>query len=110
MAHNTNLSFALPFYNTTMKFPLSVVTAAICVSLPSAHADKKDCLDANRFNLESLCRNHCEEHETVAFSVSYDEKNDTCRCYTNLDGLGTYTGSGDRESQMTCYAMAPGGK
>ena len=72
-----------------MKLFLSILTSALCASLSSASTD---CLDANRYNLESVCRKECEQEDAVAFAVTYDENIDFCRCYKSVEGLGTYTG------------------
>ena len=91
-----------------MKLSLSILSTALCVY--GIQATNTDCLDAMRYNLESLCRAECAKEEAVAFSVSYDEHNDSCRCYENIGTLGSYTGSGDRDSRRTCYSMVQGGK
>ena len=92
-----------------MKFSLSIALAAILFASSSdVHAAQTDCLDAKRYNLEVVCRKECEKGDAVAFSVSYNKDNDTCRCFRNIDGFGTYIGSGDRDSQSTCYSMATG--
>ena len=93
-----------------MKLSLSTVATALCISLPAVQAGKTDCLDAKRYNLEIVCRKECAKVDAVAFSVSYDETNDACRCYGNIDGYGTYTGSGDRDSRLTCYSMEQDGE
>mmetsp|Transcript_15162 Transcript_15162/g.37160 ORF Transcript_15162/g.37160 Transcript_15162/m.37160 type:complete len:247 (-) Transcript_15162:298-1038(-) len=71
--------------------------------------EKDNCLDAKRYNLESVCRSECEKHDSVAFSVSYAEDDDSCRCYPKTTGSAdatAYKGTGDRgESRLTCYSM-----
>ena len=64
------------------------------------------CLDEKRYNLESMCRSECAKHDSVAFSVSYAEDDDSCRCYPKIPGFeGTFNGTKDRESRLTCYSM-----
>ena len=92
-----------------MKFPVSLLTAALC-ALPAAHAVQTDCLDGKRYNLEIVCQTECAKEDAVAFSVSYDEDNDSCKCYKNVDGLGTYVGPAHPDdSHVTCYAMGKDG-
>ena len=104
-----------------MKFSLIIVLATtLCASSTTVQAanDSRNCLDSRRNNAESLCRKECEhqDDEVVAFSVSMkpdDTENDDhamCRCYKNIDGVGTYTGSGSREFGYTCFSMARGGE
>ncbi|KAL3930410.1 MAG: hypothetical protein SGBAC_011776 [Bacillariaceae sp.] len=66
-----------------------------------------NCLDGMRYNLEKVCRNECAKHDDiVAFSVSYDEEDDSCHCYPNIPGVArTYTGTGNVDSRLTCYSM-----
>ena len=98
-----------------MKLFLSTLITGLCVSLPAIQAAARtDCLDANRFNLESVCRTTCEEEHAAAFSVSYDDTNDSCRCHGKINGEDTYTGTGYEnekdltETGMSCYSIKDG--
>jgi len=85
-----------------MKFSLSIFS--LCLS--AVLAVRNDCLDADRSNLASVCRNECAQEGAVAFSVSHDDI--WCRCYPDTGELGTYTGNGNRNFGMACYSMADG--
>ena len=87
-----------------MKLSLSILS----LYLSAVTAVRNDCLDANRSNLASVCRNECAQEGAVAFSVSNDDI--WCRCYPDIEDLGSYTGNGDRKSGMKCYSMADGGE
>ena len=103
-----------------MKLSFNALTAALCISLAAAAQEvRKDCLDEKRYNLETVCRATCEKEAAVAFSVSYDDTDDTCRCHGNIDGLGAYIGgagayiggAGEEDhTQVTCYSIANSGR
>ena len=85
-----------------MKLSLSILS----LYLSAVTAARNDCLDANRSNLASVCRNECAQRDAVAFSISNDDI--WCLCYPDIEDLGSYTG--DRKSGYKCYSMADGGE
>ncbi|CAJ1969716.1 unnamed protein product [Cylindrotheca closterium] len=87
-----------------MKYSSSILLLTSTLFMPSAQAAQVDCLDEMRYNLESMCRNECSKLNSAAFSVSYAEDDNSCRCFPKTEGQ-QYSDNGDRKAQLTCYSM-----
>ena len=71
--------------------------------------NKADCLDKDRNNKETVCRNECAKSNSAAFAVSIygDSEDDAadvdmCHCYSDKE---TWAASDNANSPFTCYSM-----